>query len=337
MQFAALIQPLIEKRPLQREEACDLMRFLMSGTATEAQIGAVLLAIRVKGTTPTELAAYAEVMREHAATIKHCYNDLVDTCGTGGGCASFNISTAAAILASAAGVRIAKHGNRAITSKCGSADVLEALGIDFHAEQERLVHLLETVGIIFMFAPAHHQAMKHVGPARRQLEVRTIFNQLGPLANPAGAKRQLIGVYDQAMVRPMADALMTLGAERALVVHGDDDLDEISPVTGTSYALLDNGEVWEGRFSPEDFGARPIDPSALVPGENPAENAAILTEAITNPTSPRFAAILPSAAAAIYLSGMAESLSDAAEIARATCGAKAAEKLEELVTTSRMQ
>lgn len=337
MRFADLIQPLIERRNLTSGEARSLMSFLMSGEATEAQIGAVLLSIRVKGTTPDELAAYASVMRDHASTVKHCYDDLVDTCGTGGGCASFNISTAAAILASAAGVKIAKHGNRAVTSQCGSADVLEALGIKLQADQERLAHLLETVGIIFMFAPAHHQAMKHVGPARKQLEVRTIFNQLGPLANPAGARRQLIGVYDPAMLLPMAEALQTLGEERALIVHGDDGLDEISPVTATRYAKLWDGEVSQGVFEPFDFGFDPVSPSAIRPGETSEENADILREAISEPDSPRFTAILPSASAGIWLSGKASSLREASDLARETVGRVAVEKLEELVATSRMQ
>ncbi len=312
------------------------MSFIMSGEATEAQIGAVLLSIRVKGTSPEELAAFAEVLRDHAVTVKHSYLDLVDTCGTGGGCASFNISTGAAILASAAGVRIAKHGNRAVSSKCGSADVLEALGVDLHADHERLLHLLDTVGIIFMFAPAHHQAMRHVGATRKQLQVRTIFNQLGPLANPAGATRQLIGVYDPEMLRPMAEALRTLGSERALIVHGDEGLDEISATTTTRYAKLWDGEITEGQFQPQDFGFDPIAADAIEPGENPEENAEILREAIGEPKSERFLAILPNAAAAVWLSGMEDDLSAACERARQAAGLPAAEKLEELVTASRL-
>jgi len=337
MSFAEIIYPLIERRDLNRDQAMSLMRFLMSGEATDAQIGAALIALRIKGCTTQELASFATILREHASMISHTYPDLVDTCGTGGGAPSFNISTAAAIIACAAGAKIAKHGNRAQTSHCGSADVLEALGVVIHADPERLLHILDTVGIVFLFAQAHHQAMRHVGPARKELQVRTIFNQLGPLMNPAGAKRQLIGVYDPGLMRSMGEALKLLGAERALIVHGDDELDEISPVTGTHYIKVWEGRVTPGHFTPIDFGVGPVDPSALLPGKTLGDNATILREAVSDFKSARFRAVQPSAAAAIWLAGLAEDLVEAAGIAlEAVEFGRAAAKLDDLIRVSQM-
>ncbi|HVT12908.1 MAG TPA: anthranilate phosphoribosyltransferase [Fimbriimonadaceae bacterium] len=337
MAFAEIIHPLLERRDLTRDQAMGLMRFLMSGEATDAQIGACLIAMRIKGCTTQELAAFATVLREHAAAINHDYPDLVDTCGTGGGCPSFNISTAAAVIACAAGAKIAKHGNRAQTSTCGSADVLEALGVVIHADSERLLHILDAVGIVFLFAQAHHQAMRHVGPARKDLQVRTIFNQLGPLANPAGATRQLIGVYDAGLMRSMGEALNQLGTERAFIVHGDDGLDEISPVTSTHYIKVWHGRVSPGQFRPEDFGQEPLDSSALVPGATLQENGAILREAVSDVGSQRAKAVVPSAAVAILLGGLADDLVEAAEKARdAIRSGSAAAKLDALIRITQM-
>lgn len=333
--FAEIIHPLLERRDLTREQAMGLMRFLMSGEASDAQIGAALIAMRMKGCTTQELAAFATVLREHAATISHSYSDLVDTCGTGGGSPSFNISTAAALVAAAAGVKIAKHGNRGQTSSCGSADVLETLGVVIQSDPERLLYMLDTVGIVFLFAQAHHRAMAHVGPARKELQVRTIFNQLGPLANPAGATRQLIGVYDPVLMRSMGEALNQLGTERALIVHGDDGLDEISPVGSTHYIKVWNGRVTPGQFSPNDFGLEPVEPSALAPGESLEENGAILREAISDANSKRCHAVLPSAAAAIWLAGLVHDLKEGAAMARETVeSGKAAAKLDQLILVS---
>lgn len=335
--FAEIIHPLLERRDLTRDQARALMRFLMSGEATDAQVGAALIALRIKGCTTQELAAFASVLREHAATISHSFSNLVDTCGTGGGIPSFNISTAAAIVACAAGAKIAKHGNRAQTSACGSADVLEALGVVIQADPERLLHILESVGIVFLFAQAHHHAMRHVGPARKQLQVRTVFNQLGPLANPAGATRQLIGVYDPALMRSMGEALNLLGTQRALIVHGDDGLDEISPVGTTHYIKVWDGRVSPGQFGPADFGCDPVDPSALAPGDSLESNAAILREAISDGGSPRAQVVVPSAAAAIWLAGLAHDLKEAAALARETVrDGRAARKLDELVRITQM-
>jgi anthranilate phosphoribosyltransferase len=333
MDFPTLLAPLAEGKDLAPDQAEALMDYLMGGEATAAQIGGALMALRVKGTTTAELAAFARVLRRHAATLRHEYDDLVDTCGTGGGRPSFNISTAAAVAASAAGVRIAKHGNRAVTSRCGSADVLEALGVRLEADPERLLHLLDTVGLVFLFAPHHHPAMRHVGPARRELGVRTVFNQLGPLANPACASRQLIGVYEPGLMRSMGEALRVLGTRRALIVHGRDGLDEISPVADTEYVKVWDGQVTSGRLSVKDFGLDAVPEDALAPGETAEENAAILREALEDPSSPRSRAILPSAAAAIWLGGQAENLPSATERAReAVASGAAARKLGELIS-----
>jgi anthranilate phosphoribosyltransferase len=335
MSFPDLVQPLIERKDLSESQAVELMRHLMSGEATEAQIGGVLLGLRIKGCTTRELAAFASVLRERAASVTHSFDDLVDTCGTGGGIPSFNISTAAAIVAAAAGVRIAKHGNRGVTSKCGSADVLEHLGVRIGGDQETLAHQLDTSRIVFLFAPSHHPAMRYVGKARQELGLRTVFNQLGPLANPAGAKRQLIGVYDGALMRSMAEALRLLGSERVLIVHGDDGLDEISPCTTTEYVRIWDGKISTGKFSPSDFGTELVDPAALEPADDCDGNAAILREAISDLESPRAQAILPSAAAAIWIGGLEDNLIAATDRARAAISSgRATEKLEQLIVAS---
>jgi anthranilate phosphoribosyltransferase len=332
MTYVDLVQPLLERRDLSPEQATSLMQYLVSGEATEAQIGGALIGLRMKGCTTRELAAFASVLRAKAASLGHSFDDLVDTCGTGGGIPSFNLSTAAAIVAAAAGVRVAKHGNRAVTSRCGSADVLEHLGLRIGGDSESLIHILEAVGLVFLFAPAHHPAMRHLGKARRELGVRTVFNQLGPLANPAGAKRQLIGVYEVGLMRSMGEALRELGTDRALIVHGKDGLDEISPVTGTEYVKVWDGRVSSGTLTPADFGLEPLDPSVLEPGEDVAENARILREAITDADSPRAAAVLPNAAATIWIAGIENDLKSAVERARMVIQTgRAAEKLEQLL------
>lgn len=323
---------MLERKDLSVEHARALMLYLTSGDATEAQVGGVLFGLRMKGCTTSELAAFATVLRERASVVKHDFHDLVDTCGTGGGIPSFNISTAAAIVAASAGVRIAKHGNRAVTSACGSMDVLEYLGVKIDGDAERLVHILETARIVFLSAPAYHPAMRFVGKARKDLMVRTVFNQLGPLANPAGARRQLIGVYDAGLMRSMGEALNILKSERALIVHGDDGLDEISPVSPTEYVKVWDGKVSTGKLRPEDFGLEPLDPEAVAPGATIEENAQILKAAISGEDRRRMLAILPSAAAAIWIGGLEEDLKSATERARlAIENGLAIAKLEEMV------
>lgn len=334
MPFPDLIQPLLERRDLAPQEAYGLMGWLLDGEATDAQIGATLTALRIKGVGAEELAAFAKALRERAIRL-NIGDDIVDTCGTGGGKASFNISTAAAFVAAGAGVKIAKHGNRSVTSKCGSVDVLEALGVKIHGEVSRLEKIFAETGMVFMFAQSHHPGMKHVGKARRELGFRSVFNQMGPLANPAFARRQMIGVYDDALVEPMAHALAKLGADRAIVVRGEDGLDEISPSGGTKAAFVMNGEVRVTRITPADFGLPELDPSALEPGDDAEENAGILRLAISEPDSSRTKAILPSAAAAIWLAGLAEDLKSGRELAEQTIAdGKASEKLDLFVGAS---
>lgn len=335
MDFRSIASHLISGRELESAQARELMRLMIAGEATEGQIGAALGALAAKGTTSRELADFATVVREHATEVLGGPPNLVDTCGTGGGAPSFNISTAAALVASAAGATIAKHGNRAVTSTCGSADVLEAFGVRLGLEPEKILHLLETVGLAFMFAPNHHPALKHVGKVRKELGFRTVFNLIGPLANPAGASRQLVGVYDPNLVRPMAEALASLGIDKAFVVHGDDGLDEISPVTSTRVARVESGTVQEEIWQPEDFGLEAIEPAACAEGGSLGENASILREAIGDPDSPRCAAVLPSAAAAIFLAGLESDLLKSQGRAReAVASGRAAEKLVQLAEAS---
>lgn len=317
MHFAETLQQLVDRRDLATPQAEGLMDWLMEGQATDAQIGGVLTALRMKGVVPDELVGFARAMRAKATMLDHRFDRLVDTCGTGGGKPSFNMSTAAAIVAASAGAKVAKHGNRGVTSSCGSADVLEQLGVRFSDDPEVLSKVLERCGFVFLFAPTHHPAMRFVGKARRELGVRTVFNQLGPLANPAGAKRQLIGVYDRAMLRPMAEALRMLGSDRAMVVHSEDGLDEISPVAATYVAELRDGAVEMKTITPEELGLKRVESNDILPGVDVETNAEILREALYEVNSPRSLAIIPGAAAAIWLGGAASNLSEAAAKARA--------------------
>lgn len=331
MSFLDLIQPLLDQRNLDDVQAHALMSWLLDGEASEAQIGAAITALKLKGVAPTELASFALALRERAKKLD-LGPDVVDTCGTGGGRNTFNISTAAAFVAAGAGIKIAKHGNRSVTSKCGSADVLESLGAKLQDDLTKLTNIFSEAGIVFMFAPVHHPGMRHVGKARKELGFRSVFNQLGPLANPAGAKRQLIGVYDSTLIEPMAKALAQLGAERAVVVHGDDGLDEISPCGPSKAGFVLNGEVRITSVAPKDFGLANISENALEPGEDSAENATILQLAISELGSSRSKAILPSAAMAIWLSGKANDLEQARVMAEESIeSGMAAEKLEQFI------
>lgn len=307
------------------------MHALMHGSASDVEVASFLTALQAKGAAGLELATFALVMQDHVIRLDHDLPDVLDTCGTGGGAPSFNLSTGAAIVAAAAGARVAKHGNRAVTSRCGSADVLEALGITITAPLDVWRGTLEQFGIAFLFAPNHHPAMRFVGPVRKALGIRTVFNQLGPLANPARAKRQVIGVYDDTLLRPMAEAAHLLGIEKAWVARGEDGLDEVSPCGKTKVAEVSPDGVKMLVVSPADFGLSPISPDALTPGDTPEANAKILTEAISDAESPRAAALLPSAAAALYVAGIADSLPEAAERAREAVRSGAARELVEVL------
>lgn len=333
--FASLVAPLLAGHDLDHSQAREVMAYLTSGQATDAQIGGFATAMRIKGATATELAGFATVMRENALAPAEFPADVVDTCGTGGGAPSFNISTAAAFVAAAAGVRIAKHGNRGVTSPYGSADVLETLGVKLQTEWPVLLRMLSVVGLGFLYAPAHHPAMRYVGPARKQLGYRTVFNQLGPLANPANAKRQLVGVWDGKLAFPMAEALMKLGSERVLVAHGEDGLDEISPCAPTRFALVWDGELSEGILTPQGFGLPSVDAKMIKPGSTAEENAALMLEALTDVDSERCTAILGTAACAIWIAGLAETRRRAAELAReVVAGGKARAKLDQYIEES---
>jgi len=330
MKFGELVQPIIDGREMTCEQAAALMSYLIGGEATDAQIGAVIVGLRVKGCTAGELAEFVRVMRAHAESVEHPFDDLVDTCGTGGGNPTFNISTAAAIVAAAAGARIAKHGNRSMTG-LGSADVLEQLGVPVVTDRAALIEKLEKVKIAFLFAPAHHPAMRHVAKARKELGVRTVFNQLGPLSNPAGARRQLIGVYDETLLHAMAQALAKLGCERAMLVHGLDGLDEVSPCAPTEAVELRDGGLTSFTLAPADFGLEPLPETAIATGNDLSENAKILKEAIGDCTSLRSQAILPSAACALYVAGLVRDLKEGVASASETIRTGAAlAKLEEM-------
>jgi anthranilate phosphoribosyltransferase len=335
LSFSDLVQPLLEGRHLSSSEAKALMAFLTSGEAKDAQIGAVAAILRVKSCTATELASFTTVLRDQAVALPHPFENVVDTCGTGGGAPSFNISTASSFLAAACGVKIAKHGNRAVTSRVGSADVLETLGAKIQPTWEVSLRMLDKVGLAFFYAPAHHPAMRHVGQARRDLGFRTVFNQLGPLANPVGAKRQLVGVYDPALSFPMAEALMLLGTERALIAHGEDGLDEVSPCSPTRFALLWDGELSEGILTPKGFGIEPVPRDAIAPGRTSEENAEFLKEAVSDADSLRCQAVLPSASCAIWIAGLAPERRSATEMARESVASGAAlERLEQYIEES---
>lgn len=303
---------------LTADESADAFAFIMAGEATPAQVAALLMALRVKGETAEEVAGAARAMRGAMVHIDADERDaLVDTCGTGGGAVTtFNISTAAALLAAGAGVRIAKHGNRSFTSRSGSADVLEALGVPLDATPAVMGEVLRRAGVVFMFAPTLHPAMRHVGPVRRELGIPTVMNIVGPLANPAGAGRQVVGVADRNRMALLAGALASLGARHALIVHGEPGMDEVSPAGPTHVAEIRDGTVTEWVIDPKQYGFDSASTDDLAGGD-PVTNARII-EAVLGGEGPAGAraAVLLNAAAAIYVSGMVETLAAAVEKAR---------------------
>ncbi len=263
-------------------------------------IAGFLTALQVRGAKGGHLAGFAQALRRLGQKVDFDLPNLVDTCGTGGGSPSFNISTGAALLAAASGAKVAKHGNRAVTSRSGSADVLAAMGIGITGDELKLKESMIRTGFAFLFAPFHYHTMKNLAPIRAKLGVRTVFNQLGPLLNPAGAKRQIIGVYDRRLLEPMAQALELLGGEKSLVVHGEDGLDELSPVASSRVRWAGSGaeEIWR----PEEFFSLTLRAEDIAPGEEPAESAAKILEAFAHTDSRAFCALLPSAATAVCLS-----------------------------------
>lgn len=302
------LRPLLEGKPLSAEDARRAMDLLMSGSATPGQIGAFLAALRVRGETEEELAGFARSMRAHAKAVAIDRRPLVDTCGTGGdGAGTFNISTAAALVAAGAGAAVAKHGNRSVSSKCGSADVLEALGVRSEVTPELANRCVSEAGVCFLFAPAFHPAMRHAAPVRKELGTRTVFNLLGPLANPAGATRHVLGVYDGRLVPTLARALARLGVEEAMVVAGTDGLDEISPFAPTRVAHLKGGRVALLEVTPESAGLERQEPGSCKGGDA-AENARILRRILEGEPGPAREAARLNAAAALLVSGLAKDL-----------------------------
>jgi anthranilate phosphoribosyltransferase len=329
---------LLDGRDLSREEARTVMGSIMSGEATPAQIAGFLIALRTKGETADEIAGCAEAMREHALPVRPQRADLVDTAGTGGdGAKTINISTAAALVAAAAGAGVAKHGNRAVSSASGSADVLEALGFELELPPERVATSIDELGFGFLFAPTHHPAMRHAAPVRRELAARTVFNVLGPLTNPAGARAQVVGVYAPELVRTIAEVLAQLGASRAFVVHGAGGIDELSPAGPNFVCEVVGGSVHARNIDPLELGVARCDPSELR-GGLPEENAAAIRAVFAGQNGGRRSAILLNAAGAIAAGGHAEDLRDGLELARqAVDSGAAATRLEELIAFTRAE
>jgi anthranilate phosphoribosyltransferase len=333
MDIQTAIKTVIGGHDLARPEMTAVMQQIMTGECTPAQIGGFLVGLRMKGETVDEITAAATVMRKLSTRVTVDLKFLVDTCGTGGDASgSFNISTASAIVAAAAGARVAKHGNRSVSSKSGSADVLEAAGVNLDINPEAVGVCIDEVGVGFMFAQKHHSAMRHAIGPRKEMAVRTIFNVLGPLTNPAGAPNQVIGVFDGDLVEPIAQVLKQLGSEHVMVVHAEDGMDEISISAKTLVAELKNGEVSSYIISPTDFGMEMADLSELkVDGVE--QSLAMIQSVLSNTAGPALDIVSMNAGAAIYVSGIADSLEEGIAKARsAIAEGKASRVLAQLVT-----
>jgi len=337
MNIKEALNRIVGQLDLSTEEMQDVMREIMTGQCSDAQIGAFLMGLRMKSETIDEIVGAAKIMRELAAPVQINAERLVDTCGTGGdGMNIFNVSTAAAFVVAAAGGSVAKHGNRAVSGKSGSADLLEAAGVYLNLTPEQVARCVESVGVGFMFAPAHHGAMKHAIGPRRELGLRTIFNMLGPMTNPAGVKHQVIGVFSQALCRPMAEVLQRLGSRHVLVVHAQDGLDEISLAAPTHVAELKDGVVSEYRIQPEDFGIKSQSLIGLTV-ETPQASLALIRDALgrrnTEAGQKAVDMIVLNAGAALYAADHASSLKQGMELAHdALHSGLAWEKLQELVS-----
>jgi len=310
MDMQSAIRAVTERRDLNPVEMAAVMRTMMSGAATPAQIGGFLIGLRMKGETVDEITAAAEVMRELATKVEVRGAHLVDTCGTGGdGAQSFNISTAAAFVAAAAGAKVAKHGNRSVSSKSGSADVLEAAGISLNLTAAQVAECVETIGVGFLFAPNHHGAMKHAIGPRREMGVRTLFNVLGPLTNPANAPHQVLGVFSSAWLMPLAEVLLRLGSHHVLVVHAQDGMDEISIGAPTDIAEMKNGSITRYTVTPEEFGMNRGDITQLsVDGAQ--QSLTMLRGALDNQAGPARDIVALNAGAAIYAAGLTATLKE---------------------------
>ncbi len=331
------IKRIVDKQDLTYQEAYDVMNEIMSGETTQVQNAAFLAALSTKSTkaeTIDEISGCAAAMRDHATKVDHDM-EVLEIVGTGGdGANSFNISTTAALVAAAGGVKVAKHGNRAASSKCGTADCLEALGVNIDQTPEKCVELLQKVGMCFFFAQKYHTSMKYVGSIRKELGIRTVFNILGPLTNPAAPKMQLLGVYDESLVEPLAQVLTALGVRRGMVVYGQDKLDEISMSAPTTVCEFSNGSYRTYTITPEEFGLTRCKKEDLK-GGLPAENAEITRQILSGAAGPKRDAVLMNAGAALYLAGKAESMKAGIQLAADLIDSGAAMRtLEQLIAVS---
>jgi len=332
---ADAIEQLLQGTALRRDQARDVMDQVMAGEVTTGQLAGLLIALRAKGETVEEMTGFVESMRAHATPLE-LPAGAIDTCGTGGDRAgTFNISTAAALVAAGAGIPVAKHGNRAASSRCGSADVLEALGVDITLDANGVRRCIDVAGMGFCFAPTFHPAMRHAGPARRELGVRTVFNVLGPLANPGRVRRQALGVGAAALAPLMVRVLKDLGHERALVFYGDDGLDELTTTGGSRVFELRDGEVREYELDPRDLGLGRSQPADLL-GGTPPENADVLRRVLDGEHGPRRDVVLLNAAAAVLAAGRTDDWPQAVTVARESLDSKRARQvLDRLVETSK--
>lgn len=332
MQLPQAINAVLQRRDLSREEMQSVMRTIMTGGATDAQIGGFLIGLRMKGETVDEITAAAGVMRELASRVEVSAEHLVDTCGTGGDASgTFNISTASAFVVAAAGARVAKHGNRSISSKSGSADVLEAAGVRLDLTPAQVAECIEKVGVGFMFAPAHHGAMKHAIGPRKQMAARTVFNVLGPLTNPASAPNQVLGVFSDELLEPLASVLQQLGSRHVLVVHAHDGLDEISTGDSTAVAELKDGLISRYEIAPEDFGMSRT-PISELKADSAEHSLEIIRHLLEDQPGPARDIVCLNAGAAIYAAGVADSLQAGVEQASAAIASgEARNRLDQLV------
>ena len=330
--IVAAIATVADGRDLSRAESRDVMGVVMRGEATPAQIAGLLIGLRAKGETVDEITGFAEAMAEHVVPVTPTRAPLVDVVGTGGdGARPFNLSPAAAIVAAAGGAAVAKHGNRAASSACGSADVLEELGLELELPPERIAASIDAHGFGFMFARVHHPAMRHAAPVRQELGTRTVFNVLGPLANPAGARDGVFGVYSAELARTYAEALAGLGARRALVVHGSGAIDELSPAGPNLVVEVVDGDIRESELDPRDVGIAAADPGELR-GGTPPENAAAIRRVLEGEPGSRRDAVVLNAAGALVAAGVADDLADGVVLAaRALDTGEAGATLEQLV------
>jgi anthranilate phosphoribosyltransferase len=335
MDIQQAIKAVIERQDLDRAQMTSVMQQIMTGEATPAQVGGFLVGLRMKGETIDEISAAAEVMRGLATHVETTASNLVDTCGTGGDASgSFNVSTASALVAAAAGAHVAKHGNRSVSSKSGSADVLEAAGVNLDIDPATVARCIEQAGVGFMFAQKHHSAMRHAIGPRREMAVRTVFNVLGPLTNPASAPNQVIGVFAAELVEPLAQVLRQLGSRHVMVVHAEDGMDELSITCASTVAELKDGQVSTYQVTPEDFGLQRADADSIRV-DSAEHSLGMIQDVLAGEPGAARDIVCLNAGAAIYVSGLAESHADGIALAqRAIDSGAAAKVLAKLVSTS---